>query len=169
MLYYGQRSKVGWQQKIRTGFWGADMEAPMEVRGVSEWVMKVTDKWGQRERGYYSVGEQKCRHSGWWGWQTNAGGKEKEYVSRWDKEPTWISWGEVRSLRRVNHSIRYSSSHLQRTFFNRCFTNLLVVNVCTAFKVKVQKIEILAISESLTHSKPFSKRFYRFLVCLLID
>ena len=34
------------------------MEAPREVRGESEWVMKVTDKLGQRERGCYSVGEQ---------------------------------------------------------------------------------------------------------------
>ena len=64
------------------------MEALREMRGESEWVMKVTDKWGQRERGCYLVREQKSRHSGWWGWQTNAGGKEKEYVSRQDKEQT---------------------------------------------------------------------------------
>ena len=34
------------------------MEAPREVRGESEWVMKVTDKWGQTERGCYSAEEQ---------------------------------------------------------------------------------------------------------------
>ena len=43
------------------------MKAPREVRGESEWVMKGTDKWGQRERGCCSVGQQKNRHSGWWG------------------------------------------------------------------------------------------------------
>ena len=50
----------------------------------------MTDKWGvKRERKLFSrtLGE-KSRHSGWWGWQTNAGGKEKEYVSRQDKEQT---------------------------------------------------------------------------------
>ena len=47
----------------------------------------------------------------------------------------------------------------------------LLVDVCTAYKVKVQKIEIFMVSESVTHthSKPFSKRFYRFVVYLLID
>ena len=43
------------------------MEAPVEERVEPEWVMEVTDKWGQRERGCYSVREQKSRHSGWWG------------------------------------------------------------------------------------------------------
>ena len=54
------------------------MEAPREVRGESEWVMKATDKWGQRKRGCYSVGEQKSRQRGWWEWQTNAGGMVKK-------------------------------------------------------------------------------------------
>ena len=40
------------------------MEAPREVKGQSEWVMKVTDKWGQRERECYLLGEKKSRHSG---------------------------------------------------------------------------------------------------------
>ena len=40
------------------------MEAPREVRGESEWVMKMTDKWVGRERGCYSAGEQKSRQSG---------------------------------------------------------------------------------------------------------
>ena len=35
--------EVGWQQKIRTCFWGA-YETPREVRNESECVMKVTDK-----------------------------------------------------------------------------------------------------------------------------
>ena len=39
----------------------------MEVKGESEWAMKVTDKWVQKERGCYYVGEQKSGHSGWWG------------------------------------------------------------------------------------------------------
>ena len=43
------------------------MEAPREVRGESEWMMKVADKRGQIERGCYSVEEQKSRHSDWWG------------------------------------------------------------------------------------------------------
>ena len=42
--------------------------------------MKVTDKWGQRERGCYSVGEEKNRHSGWWG-DRHMGCKEKEDVT----------------------------------------------------------------------------------------
>ena len=42
------------------------MKAPREVRGESEWVMKVTEKWGQREKGSYSVGQQKSRHNGRW-------------------------------------------------------------------------------------------------------
>ena len=42
------------------------MEAPREVKGQSEWVMKVTEKGRQRERGCYSVAEKKSRHSGWW-------------------------------------------------------------------------------------------------------
>ena len=43
------------------------MEAQREVRGESEWMMKVIDSLRQRERGCYSVGEQKSRHGGWWG------------------------------------------------------------------------------------------------------
>ena len=41
------------------------MESPREVKGPSEWVIKVMDKWRQRETGCYSVGEKKGRHSGW--------------------------------------------------------------------------------------------------------
>ena len=63
------------------------MEAPKEVKGQPEWVVKVTDKWGQRERGCYSAGEKKSTHSGWCEWQVNAGGKEKENVN-WYKEQT---------------------------------------------------------------------------------
>ena len=55
------------------------MEAAREVKGQSEWVMKVTDKWGQGDRGYYSVGEKKSRHSGWWD-DRHRGCKEKEDV-----------------------------------------------------------------------------------------
>ena len=54
------------------------MGALREVKGQSEWVMKVVDNRGQRERGCYSLGERKSRHSGWWGSQTNAGGRQKE-------------------------------------------------------------------------------------------
>ena len=43
------------------------MEAQREVRGESEWMMKVIDSLRQRERGCYLVREQKSRHSGWWG------------------------------------------------------------------------------------------------------
>ena len=36
-----------------------------EVKGQSEWMTRVTDKWEQRERGRYSLREKKNRHSGW--------------------------------------------------------------------------------------------------------
>ena len=43
------------------------MGARREVKDQLEWVMKVTDKWVQRERGCYSLGKKKSRHSGWSG------------------------------------------------------------------------------------------------------
>ena len=76
---------------------------------------------------------------------------------------------EVHSLRRVSHSIRYSVT--QRTSFlidvlQACW----LFDVCTAFKVKVQKIEIFTVAESATHSKPFSKGYTGLsFVCWLID
>ena len=70
----------------------------------------------------------------------------------------------MHSLRRVNHSIRFSVSHLQRTSF---LIDVLQVcwlfDACAAYKVKVQKIEIFTVGDSVTHSKPFCKRFYLFL------
>ena len=69
-------------------------------------------------------------------------------------------------VRRINHSTGYTVSHLQVTSFvidvlQACW----LFDICTAFKV--QNIEIF--SQLVTHSKPFSKRFYRFVVCLLTD
>ena len=134
-------------------------------------MVEVTDKWGtktERGRGYYSVGE-KSKHNGCWGWQTIAGGREKEDFIWQVKEQTWLSCGEVHSLRRADHSISYSVSHLQRTFKKINVSHICWSSVCIAYKVKVQKIDIFTVSKSVTHSKPFSKRFYRFVVCCLIS
>ena len=67
-------------------------------------------------------------------------------------------------VRRINHSTGYTVSHLQVTSFvidvlQACW----LFDACTAFKVNVQKIEIFTVNDSLTHSKPFSKRFHRFV------
>ena len=56
---YRQRNRL--TTEIQDCFWGADRSTKA---GESEWVLKVTDKWGQRERGCYSAREQKSRHSG---------------------------------------------------------------------------------------------------------
>ena len=85
--------------------------------------MKVTDKWGQRER---DVVQQESRRADTVGsgddTQTQGSKKKNMLVSRTKNRH------ELHSLGRVNHSIRYSVSYLQRTSFcNRCFASLLVV------------------------------------------
>ena len=76
--------------------------------------------------------------------------------------------GEAHSLRRVNYS-NYVLCHIlmENSFLTDVLQACWLFSVCTAFKV--QKTEIITVSESLTHSKPFSKGFYRFVVYLLIN
>ena len=75
MLFSGRADE---QTVSQSGWWRGQTNGGKEKKDViqwesrtadseSEWVMEGTDKWGQRERGCYSVGEQNSRHSGWWG------------------------------------------------------------------------------------------------------
>ena len=107
------------------------------------WVVGMTDKCrGQRERVRYLVGQRADMN-----------------ILR-----------ESAQLKKSTYLISYSVSHLQRI---SCSLLIDVLQVCCLFDVcttyKVQNIEIFTVSESVTHSKPFSKRSYRFVVCLLSD
>ena len=78
------------------------MESSREVKDLSEWVVKVTDKWGQRERGCYLVGEKKGRHSGWWGDRHVVAKRKRMLFSRREEKQTqWVvevidKWGTKR-------------------------------------------------------------------------
>ena len=102
------------------------------------------------------------------GWQTNAGGREKECYLVGQRIDMFILRG--RAQPKKSESLNQIVSCYRHFFLsNKGFTHLLVIWRLHSIQSKSKKRLIFTVGESVTHSKPFSKRFYRFVVCLLID